>query len=208
VAMIELPVVDQRGEQVDSCSVDENALGGRVRKQVMFESVLMYEARKRRGSACAKTRSEVAGSSHKPWRQKGTGHARSGSKKSPLWRGGGTIFGPKPRDFSYSIPKKARRAALRSALLAKFQDGEAIVVDKIELAAPKTREMAQVLDNLGIRESCLLVLPDHDATIWRCARNIPTVRVVAVRELNAYDVLRQHRLVLLRESLDQIAGAQ
>jgi len=205
--MIELPVVDQQGQEVGSYSVDEAAFGGRVRKRLMFDSVLMYEANKRQGTGSAKTRSEIAGSNRKPWRQKGTGHARSGSKKSPLWRGGGRIFGPKPRDFSYAVPKKARRAALRSALLAKLTDGDAVVVDKIEFAVPKTREMAQILTRLGIGDSCLLVLPEHDEIIWRCARNIPGVQVAPVRELNAYDVLKQRRLVLLRESLERIVGA-
>jgi large subunit ribosomal protein L4 len=161
----------------------------------------MYEARARAGTARTKTRAERAGSGKKPWRQKGTGRARAGAKRSPLWRKGGRIWGPKPRDYSYSMPARARREALKSALLAKFLDNEVKVIDKLELDAPKTKRIAAMLENLGIRQRCLLAIKAHDPNLWKSVRNLPRATVSPVSGLNAYEVLRGGQLLFTKEAL-------
>jgi large subunit ribosomal protein L4 len=204
-----VPVLSQEGKELEKLRVDEQKLGGHVHKRALRDYVIMYEANQRQGTVSTKTRGEVAGTGKKPWRQKGTGRARVGSRRSPLWRAGGKIFGPKPRDYSYSIPKKAKHLALKSALLSKFQDGEATVVDTLTLAAPKTKEVARVLRALGLADAtCLIAIPKHDETFWRCARNIQSVIVRPVAELNAYEVLHQRRLLIVKEALQQLVGAQ
>lgn len=162
----------------------------------------MYRANKRVGTHSTKTRAEVAGSTKKPWKQKGTGRARAGSRKSPLWRGGGVIFGPRPRDYSYQIPRKQRRLALRSALSAKLRGGEAIVLEGLSLSSPRTRDVARALTAAGVRGSCLLLTALHDKNIVLSARNIPGVVVSPVGESNALDVLKARTIVLTRDALD------
>ena len=171
----------------------------------MREAVIMYEANKRLGTACTKTRSEVAGGGRKPWMQKHTGRARAGSIRSPLWKGGGVVFGPKPRDYSYSIPKKAKRVALRSALLSRFVDNEVIVVDGLDFDSPSTRKMAQLLSTLNINGSCLIVIPERSEFVWKSARNIPLVKVMTVSELNAYDVLKKDKLLMTKGALGALS---
>jgi len=205
--MINISVLSQEGREVEKLRFDVEKLGGHVHKHVLRDYVVMFEANQRQGTVKTKTRGEVAGTGKKPWRQKGTGRARAGSRRSPLWRGGGKIFGPVPRDYSYTMPRKARQLALRSALLSKFQDGEVTVVDSIALAAPKTKEVARMLKGLGIADTCLIAIPKHDETFWRCARNIENVMVRPVSDLNAYDVLHQRRLLIVKEALQQLLGA-
>ncbi len=204
--MIQLSIYNQEGAEVGQMDVDEAKLGGEVHRPVLREAILMHLARRRVGTACAKTRSEVSGSGKKLWRQKGTGHARPGDRKSPLRRGGGVIFGPKPRDYSYSIPKKARRKAIKSALLAKLQDGEVVVVDSIEVAEAKTRLVAQLLRNLGIEGSCLIVTPELDRQVYLASRNIPGVSVLPVSDLNAYDLVAKARVLMAKDALDRVLG--
>ena len=170
----------------------------------MRNAVIMYEANKRVGSASTKRRDQVAGSTRKPYRQKGTGHARAGSRRSPLWRGGGTTFGPKPRDYSYSMPKKARRAALQSALLAKLLDNEIAVIDKLDFEAPKTKRIAALLKSLGINDSCLIGIVDNDENLWKSVRNLPRVSVCKVSDFNAYEVLKHKRLLLTKDAFESI----
>lgn len=165
----------------------------------------MYEARRRSGTACTKTRAQRAGSNKKPWRQKGTGRARVGSRRSPLWRKGGVIWGPKPRDFGYSMPAKARREALRSALLSKFRDDQVKVIDKLDFDTPKTRRMVDVLKNLGIKQKCLLAVKGHQPDLWKSTRNIPRTEISPVRDLNAYSVLRGGELLFTKEALKDLA---
>lgn len=199
---MELPVYNNEGNEVEKVSLDEERLGGRIRKTLLREAVIMYEANQRVGTACTKTRSEVAGGGKKPWMQKHTGKARAGSIRSPLWRGGGITFGPKPRDYSYSIPKKAKKVALRSALLSRFVDNEVIVVDRLDFDLPSTRKMAQLLSALNINGSCLIVIPERSEAVWKSARNIPLVKVMIVSELNAYDVLKKDKLLMTKDALD------
>jgi large subunit ribosomal protein L4 len=164
----------------------------------------MYQANKRVGTHETKTRSQVAGSTKKPWRQKGTGRARAGTRKSPLWRGGGTIFGPHVRDYSYDLPRRKRKQALLSALFAKFRDGEVLVVDGLQVEAPSTKFMAGVLKSLKITGRCLVGTAGIDRNLYLSARNIPGVSVAPVRDFNTLDVINAKKILLTREGLDEI----
>ena len=168
----------------------------------------MYAANRRRGTHGTKTRAEVAGSTRKLWRQKGTGRARAGSKRNPVWRGGGVIFGPHPRDYSYSINRKQRRRALRSALFAQLQGGNVLVLEGLELDAPRTKTLAQALRALGIDGRCLIGTGDVDRNLTLSARNIPGVAVLPVSDFNAEAVLLARRVVLTPAAFDRLkAGA-
>lgn len=202
--MIELAVYNGQGKEVEKLSLAEERLGGEVKKALLKEAVLMYEANKRVGTACTKTKAEVHGSGRKPWAQKHTGRARAGTVRSPLWRKGGVVFGPKPRDYSYQIPKKAKKAALHSALLGKLLDGEVTVVDMLELDAPRTKKMVQLLKTLGIHESCLIVAKDDNHTLWKSVRNIPGMALMPASQLNAYEVLKRKRLLITKDQLSSI----
>ncbi|HHT9124554.1 MAG TPA: 50S ribosomal protein L4 [Candidatus Brocadiia bacterium] len=199
--MIELPVYNNEGNEIEKVSLDEERLGSRIHKTLLREAVIMYEANQRVGTASTKTKSEVAGGGRKPWIQKHTGRARAGSIRSPLWRGGGIVFGPKPRDYSYSIPKKAKKVALRSALLSRFVDNEVVVVDRLDFDSPSTKKMVRLLSALNVNGSCLIVIPERRETVWKSARNIPLVKVMTASELNAYDVLKRDKLLMTKDVL-------
>jgi large subunit ribosomal protein L4 len=165
----------------------------------------MYEANRRQGTVQTKNRGDVKGSKKKMYRQKGTGRARMGNKRTPIRRGGGHTFGKRPVDHSYRLPRKAVALATRMALLSKFQDNQVTIVDELAIAAPKTREVAGVLKALGLAEkSCLLAIDKYDANVWKSARNIPRLAVSPASDLNAYDLLRQKSLLVTRSALDQI----
>jgi len=166
----------------------------------MHQTVVMQLRNRRAGTAATKSKGFVRGGGKKPWRQKGTGRARSGSIRSPIWVGGGTIFGPQPRDYSFRMPRKARRAALLSALSQKKADGKIIVVDKLELGEAKTKLLAQALSQLNIG-SGLIVVSDNDEKIERAARNLPKIKVLRVEGLNVYDLLRYEHLILMQGAL-------
>ncbi|MDR4508863.1 MAG: 50S ribosomal protein L4 [Candidatus Brocadiaceae bacterium] len=202
---MEIAVYGNGGEKVGSISLDEGRFGGPIRKRLLRDAVIMYEANKRQGNACTKTRSEVAGGGKKPWKQKHTGRARVGSARSPLWRGGGVSFGPKPRDYSYSMPKKAKKQALFSALAAKIRDNECLVANDFTFDVPKTKQIVDILKALGIHgDSCLIVTSKTDEVIRKSARNIPSVKVMPSSELNAYEVLRQKKILITREALGNL----
>ena len=167
---------------------------------LLHQTVLMQLANRRAGTAATKSKGFVRGGGKKPWRQKGTGRARSGSIRSPIWVGGGTIFGPQPRDYSYRMPRKARRKALLSALSLKNRDGKIIVVDSLAPEQPKTRIMAQALAHLNV-QSALIVIAEADARIERSARNLPKVKVLRVEGLNVYDLLRYEHLIMTESAL-------
>jgi large subunit ribosomal protein L4 len=175
--------------------LNEAIFGAKTRPHLLHQAVVMQLANRRAGSAATKSKGFVSGGGKKPWRQKGTGRARSGSIRSPIWVGGGTVFGPQPRDYSYRLPRKARREALLSALSSKNRDGKIIVVDKLLLDAPKTKLMVQALVELKV-SSALIVIPQEDVKIERSARNLPKVKVLRVEGLNVYDLLRYEHLVL------------
>jgi large subunit ribosomal protein L4 len=178
----------------------EEVFGVKTRRHLLHQMIVMQLNNRRAGSAATKSKGRVRGGGKKPWRQKGTGRARAGSTRSPLWVGGGTIFGPQPRDYSFRMPRKARREALRSALSLKNRDGKIIVVDKLQLEQGKTKLMAKALEELKV-SSALIVIPQSDEKIERSSRNIPTVKVLRVEGLNVYDLIRYEYLILTAEAL-------
>ena len=165
----------------------------------------MQLVNRRAGTAATKNRSAVRGGGRKPWRQKGTGRARVGTIRSPLWRGGGIVFGPMPRDYSYKVPKKVRRGALRSAVMLKLQEGKLLVVDKLELPEAKTREFVKVQRDLSVQEA-LFVINGRDEVLERSSRNVPGVKILPVEGLNVYDIMRYDTLVLTQEALEKLEG--
>ena len=178
----------------------EEIFGAKTRPHLLHQTVLMQLNKRRAGTAATKSRGWVRGGGKKPWRQKGTGRARAGSNRSPIWVGGGTIFGPQPRDYSFRMPRKARREALLSALSLKNRDGKIIVVDKLELEAAKTKLMARALAELQVT-SALIVIAQPDERIERSCRNLPGVKVLRVEGLNVYDLVFYQHLVLTEGAL-------
>lgn len=204
--MISLPIHDQSGKPTGrTYEFDPAELAPGINKQLLHDAVVMYEANLRHGTFKTKTRSEVAGSKKKLFKQKGTGNARMGTKRSGLRRGGGHIFAKLPTEFRQSMPKKAMRLATRMALLSKFMDGEAVVVDTLTVAQPKTKAVVGLMKNLGIAgQSCLFTVEKHDPVMWKSARNIPSVGVSPAADLNAYKLLKVKRLVVTEAALQQL----
>lgn len=204
VTKVSAPVLGMDGKSVGSYEFDAADLADRISKQLLHDVVVMYENNTRQGSSRTKTRGEVAGSTKKLFRQKGTGNARVGTKRSPTRRGGGHTFAKRPKDWSYRLPRKAVRLATRMALLSKFQDNEATVVDSFNVAEIKTKTISSMLKAMGVaNDSCLLVIPDHDQTVWRSGRNIGNLQISPVGDLNAYQLLHQKRLIITREAIDR-----
>ena len=189
-----------QGELEVKFTLIENSKG----EQAVHDAVVAYRAAQRSGTACTKTVGEVRGSNKKPWRQKGTGRARAGSFRSPLWPGGGVVFGPKPRDFSKKINKKTRQLALRKALSERLKAGDVLVVDDINLAAPKTKEMIALLKGLKLDGTTLIVQPAADRNLTLASRNIPELTVTTSDKLNTYDVLRPDKLVFTKSSFELV----
>jgi large subunit ribosomal protein L4 len=183
--------------------LNEEIFGVKNRPHLLHAAVVMQLANRRGGNAATKSKGFVRGGGKKPWRQKGTGRARAGSTRSPLWVGGGTIFGPQPRDYSYRLPKQARRQALLSALSLKHNEDKIVVIDNLELDQAKTKLMAQALRDLNV-SSCLIVIPEADEKIERSARNLPNVKVLRVDGLNVYDLLRYEHLIVTEAALKLI----
>ncbi|MCH8055794.1 MAG: 50S ribosomal protein L4 [Deltaproteobacteria bacterium] len=175
----------------------------KARPHLLNQVVAMQLNNRRAGTASTKTKGLVRGGGKKPWRQKGTGRARAGSIRSPLWVGGGTTFGPRPRDYSYRLPRKARKEALLSALSLKNREGKIIVLDKLELAEAKTKLMRKTLESLQVK-NVLIVIPQADEKVERSARNLPTVKVLRAEGLNVYDLLRYEHLILTEEALRRL----
>jgi large subunit ribosomal protein L4 len=201
-----VPVVSQTRAAVGQVEVPAAVLAGPVREGLLHEMVKSQLASRRAGTHSTKTRGFVSGGGKKPWKQKGTGRARAGSIRSPLWAGGAVIFGPHPRDYSYHLPKSARRAALRSALSARHGDGKLVVVDALTLTEPKTKQMVECLRGLGIEGSALVVLAAPNDAVMRAARNLPHVKVLLVGGVNVYDVLKHATLIMTRDALEQLAA--
>ncbi|TWU13837.1 50S ribosomal protein L4 [Symmachiella macrocystis] len=205
--MISLPIRDKSGQEVGTYEFDPADLAPGVNRQLLHDVVVMYEANRRVGTSATKSRGQVAGSTKKMYRQKGTGRARAGAKRTPVRRGGGVTFGKVTRDFSYRLPKKAVRLATRMALLSKFLDGQAVVLDELSVDAPKTKVVAGVLRSLGLdRQSCLLAIDEYNADLWKSGRNIADLRVSPAADLNAYDVLRQRQFLVTKAALDKLRG--
>lgn len=203
--MAELKVFDQSGKEVGTYSVDTDQLAPRINKQLLHDAVVMYQANQRNGSSKTKSRAEVAGSTRKMYRQKGTGNARAGSRRSGVRRGGGHIFAKQPRDFSYRLPRKAIRAATRMAIASKILDDQIVVVDQLELEKPATGQMVSILDSLGLKESSTLVATaEYNRNVYLSSRNIACLNVAPVAELNALNVLKPRHLLVTRAALDAI----
>jgi len=198
---MELDVIDRQGTPVEKIAVADGTFAAEVKIHLFHQVVRMQLAKRRQGTASTKTRGEVSGGGRKPWRQKGTGRARAGSTRSPLWRGGGVALGPKPRDYAYKLPKKVRRAALRSALSMKTQEGLLKVIDRLDLPAPKTRQMVSFLRDLGVEKAVVILLADDNRNVQLAARNLPGVKVLRVEGANIYDLLAHDYLLCTREAL-------
>ena len=191
-----------KGDSVEELEINFDAFEDDSKGlQAVHDAVVAYRASQRSGTACAKTRSEVAGTGKKPWRQKGTGRARAGSKQSPIWRGGGVVFGPRPRSFRKDINKKTRKLALRKALSERFKAGEVLVVDQVQMDQPKTKDVIRLLDQLKVDGTALIVTSEVNANAQLSARNIPYVDVTTSASLNTYDTLKYDCLILTKDAL-------
>ncbi|MGB9812664.1 MAG: 50S ribosomal protein L4 [Thermovenabulum sp.] len=193
-----------QGEQIGEVELADSVFGQEVKPEVMHQVVLNYLANQRLGTASTKTRGEVRGGGRKPWRQKGTGRARHGSIRSPLWIKGGIVFGPKPRSYKYKLPKKLKRVALKSALSAKVRDNEIIVVDKLDIEQPKTKAMVKILENLKADKKSLIVMETPNINVQRSARNIPGVKTITVDTINVYDILNHETLIMTLDAVKKV----
>jgi large subunit ribosomal protein L4 len=196
-------VYNTDNKKVGEVELNDALFGLEVKKHILHDIVKMQLANRRAGTACTKTRTEVRGGGAKPYRQKGTGRARAGTNNSPLWRGGGVTFGPKPRDYSYKLPKKVRKLGLRMALSTRFSESNMIVLDGFDLADIKTKQFVEVMKKLDI-ENGLIVIPSNNENLERSSRNVQGFKVIQTDGLNVYDILLHRRLVLLQPCLDQL----
>jgi len=201
-----VPIRNLAGETVGEVELRDDIFDAPVSKPLMHQALVRQQANARLGTHSTKTRGEVRGSTRKIWRQKGTGRARHGSLKVNLWPGGGITFGPKPKSYRKSMPRKMRRAAYRSALSVKAQDGQIVVVDALEMGAPKTREMVELLDRLGLEGSVLIMLPEKNENVEASARNLPDVKTLRAAYLNVRDLLGYDTLLIPHGSLEVIEG--
>jgi len=199
--MPEIEIKDKNNATVGKINLSDDLFGAAARQGVIHDAVVNYLANQRQGTHATKTKGLVSGGGRKPWKQKHTGRARSGSNRSPLWRGGGIIFGPQPRDYSYKLPRKVRRLALMSAIKEKLASGEVVVIDTLSLEKPKTKDMVSILKNLDLGDKrVLIVLPEKDDTVALSARNIPGVRVVRAMDINVYDVIGSGTMLMTRDA--------
>jgi large subunit ribosomal protein L4 len=198
---MELDVIDRQGTPVEKVTVADKAFGAEVKPHLFHQVVRMQLANRRRGTASTKTRGEVSGGGRKPWRQKGTGRARQGSIRSPLWRGGGVALGPKPRDYAYELPKKVRRAALCCALSLKVQEGLLKVVTHIDFSEPRTKHMVGFLRDLRVEKPALILLADDNPYVQLSGRNLPNVKVLRVEGVNIYDLLAHDYTICTKDAL-------
>jgi large subunit ribosomal protein L4 len=201
---MEIDIVNANNEKIGALELSEQVFGGRVKTDVIWEAVVQQNASERRGTHATKNRALVSGSGKKPWRQKGTGRARVGEIRNPLWRKGGTVFGPQPRSYAYEPPKKVHRGALRAALAQKLRDGAVIAVERLETADGKTRATAAMLRNLGATGKTLVIDVKPDEAFARSARNIAGLRLVPSAKVTARDVMDTTKVVATREALEKL----
>ena len=201
--MANVKVYNMSGAEVGSIDLNDDIFAIDVNEHAMHLAVVQYLANQRQGTQSAKTRAEVSGGGRKPWRQKGTGRARQGSIRSPQWTGGGVVFAPKPRDYSFKLNKKLKRLALKSALTTKAVENKIIVLDELTLTEVKTKEMVKVLSNLNA-EKALIVMDGSNKNVMLSARNIPEVKTAAVNTINVYDLLKYNTLVMTKEAVAKI----
>jgi large subunit ribosomal protein L4 len=198
-------VYDIGNQKVSDIELDDRVFNAEIKSYLFYDIVRMQLASQRRGSASTKNRALVRGGGAKPWRQKGTGRARAGSRRSPLWKGGGTIFGPMPRDYSFALPKKEKRAALKAALSLKRQEGKLILLDRFPIEGFKTRQILEVLRRFEI-DDALIVTQEKNPFLERSARNIPKIQILRYEGLNVYDILNHEYLILLSPAVEKIQG--
>ena len=202
--MPSINVVDMKGKKVSTIDLADSIFAIEPNTAVMHQMVVSYLANQRQGTQSALTRSEVSGGGKKPWRQKGTGRARQGSTRAPQWTHGGVVFAPKPRSYSFSVNKKVKRLAMKSALSSKVIDNDLIVVDAITMDEFKTKVMAEMLNAIGVEKKALIVLPEVDKKVIKSASNIPGVKTAQVNELNVYDILNAGKLVIVKDAVSKI----
>ncbi len=190
-------------EKVGEVDLNDDLFAVEVKPYILHDVVKMQLANRRAGTACTKTRVEVSGSSAKPFRQKGTGRARAGNRRSPLWRGGGVVFGPKPRSYAYKLPKKVRRLGLRMALSTRFAEENMVVLDQFQLDEIKTKNFISVMKNLGV-DNALIVIPSGDDKLEKSARNVPGFKVLPTMGVNVYDILHYRNLIILQSTIEQL----
>lgn len=202
--MANVAVYNMEGKEVGTIELNDSVFGVEVNEHLVHMAVVQQLANKRQGTQKAKTRSEVSGGGRKPWRQKGTGHARQGSTRAPQWTGGGVVFAPVPRDYSFKLNKKEKRAALKSVLTDKVANNNLIVIDELKFDEIKTKKFQAVLSNLNIEKKALVVLNENDQNVVLSARNIPTVKTSLTNTINVYDVLNANKLVLTKDAVKTI----
>ena len=202
--MANVSVYNMEGKEVGTIELNDSVFGVEVNEHLVHMAVVQQLANNRQGTQKAKTRSEVSGGGRKPWRQKGTGHARQGSTRAPQWTGGGVVFAPVPRDYSFKLNKKEKRAALKSVLSDKVQTNNLIVVDELKFDEIKTKKFVAVLNNLNVTKKALVVLNDNDANVVLSARNIPTVKTSLINTINVYDILNANTLVVTKDAVKTI----
>ena len=202
--MVKFPVLDIEGKEKDTIDIPENILGGPVNQDVIHQAVVMYHASLRQGTASTKERGSVSGGGKKPWRQKGTGRARAGSTRSPLWSGGGVVFGPHPRDFGYSVPQKIRKGALKESLNAKYQDKNLFCLEDVKKPLNKTKEFAQILKNLKLQGKILALIDGSDPSLVRVSRNIRSFNIMRAQDVNAYDILKNKKLLMTKTAFKNL----
>jgi len=202
--MITVPVFDIQGNEVDQMKIDEAVFGGKVKPALLKQALVMYHANKRQGTVATKSRGMVAGSTRKLYKQKGTGNARMGPIRTPTRRGGGVTFAKTNRDFRQDMPKKQRRLARDSAVLAKFQSEDVVVVNQLAFESPKTRNFAKILQNLKINRSCLVAIEEYNVNLYKSVRNIPRVDSLPVVQLNAGDICTRKKLLFTKAALEKL----
>ncbi len=201
--MAKVSVYNMEGKEVGSMELNDAVFGVEVNEHLVHMAVVQQLANNRQGTQKAKTRSEVRGGGRKPWRQKGTGHARQGSTRAPQWTGGGVVFAPTPRDYSFKMNRKEKRTALKSALTSRVQENKLIVVDELKFDEIKTKKFAEVLKNLNL-DKALVVLNENDEKVVMSAKNIPTVKTTQINTINVYDVLKYNTVVLTKAAAESI----
>jgi large subunit ribosomal protein L4 len=203
--MPKVAVIDINNKSKGKMDLPDEFFGIKHRDALLHDSVVNFLANQRQGTHATKTKGKVSGGGRKPYRQKGSGRARAGSIRSPLWKGGGTTFGPSPRDYSYRMPRQARKLSLYAALSAKLADGEMVVVDDIKIDEPKTKKMVEILQNLELYgESLLMVVTRPEAALALSARNIPEVSLMSAKDLHAYDVLSRGKVLITKEAVEAL----
>ena len=202
--MANVSVYNMQGAQVGTIELNDAVFGAKVNEHLLHMAVVQQLANNRQGTQKAKTRSEVSGGGRKPWRQKGTGHARQGSTRAPQWTGGGIVFAPVPRDYSFKLNKKEKRAAVRSALTDRVQQNKLIVVDELTMADYKTKEFVQVMDNLKASGKTLVIMADKDDHVIRSASNVPAVKTTLTSQINVYDLMNAQTVILTKDAIDKL----